>query len=250
MIKARLLAAAMVLAASGVASAQGIPVYDNTSTLQLIAQVKNTLQQIQQGEQMINQATTTYNSLSKLTNTANIAPSLTNSNITQLLPSGITDIEQLAHSDIANLGSFGSGATTLSNKFAINTNLGNGVTMDSGVATAYGNYLKTMNQGPSVAAELGYNASNEASEADKGLDQLRQQISVSKDPKDSMDLQARAAIENARVNNRMLQLMAMQQYYSANERMATNTYRVNTSTARLNAINARVKDNASTISGY
>ena len=249
-MKARFLAAAMALTVPSVASAQGIPVYDNTSTIQLLAQVKNTLQQIQQGEQMINQAATTYNSLSKLTNIANIAPNLNNANVTQLLPSGISDIAQLAQSDISRLGSFGSGAQTLSNKFTINTNLGNGMSLDSGVATAYGKYLSTMNQGPSVAAELGYNVSNQAAQADQGLDQLRQQISSSKDPKDSMDLQARASIENARVNNRMLQLMAMQQYYAANERMATNAYRVNTATARLNYTNQRVKDNATTISGY
>ena len=250
MTKARFLAAAMVLAVPGAASAQGIPVYDNTSTLQLIAQVKNTLQQIQQGEQMINQATTTYNSLSKLTNMASIAGVLNNPNVSQLLPSGVTDIAQLAQSNVSNLGSFGTGASTLSSRFSINTNLGNGMTMDSGVATAYGNYLKTMNQGPSVAAELGYNVSNQATQADQGLDQLRQQISSSKDPKDSMDLQARASIENARVNNRMLQLMAMQQYYTANERMAVNAYRANAATARLNYDRELVKTNAADISGY
>jgi len=252
-MKARFLAsaaAALVFSVPGAAGAQGIPVYDNTSTIQLIAQVKNTLQQIQQGEQMINQATTTYNSLSKLTNMANIASTLKNPNVTKLLPSGVTDISQLAQSNISSLGSFGSGAQALSNRFTLNTNLGNGMTMDSGVATAYSQYLSSMNQGPSKAAELGYNISNQASQADDGLASLTDQLASAKDPKDSMDLEARAAIENARVNNRMLQLMAMQQYYAANERMATNAYRVNTSAARLNVINQRVKDNASTISGY
>ena len=88
MKKALLLATALSFCLPATAEAQGIAVYDNSGTLQLISQVKNTLQQIKQGEQIIAQATATYNSLSKLTNTANFASILNNPNVSQLLPNG------------------------------------------------------------------------------------------------------------------------------------------------------------------
>ena len=250
MKKALLLATALSFCLPATAEAQGIAVYDNSSTLQLISQVKNTLQQIQQGEQVIAQATATYNSLSKLTNTANFASILNNPNVSQLLPNGATDITKLAQSDYAALGNFGSGAQALSGQFTINTALGNGTTLDSNAAAAYGKYLTSINQGPAKYAELGYNVSNQAASVDGGLDELRTDISSAKDPKDSMDLNTRATIESAKVNNRMLQLMGMQQYYNATERMRYNAYRLSRLAAEKASVDALVRAQASTSPGY
>ena len=248
--KAVLLVAVVSIGLPATAQAQGILVHDNASTIQLIAQVKNTLQQIQQGEQIIGQATATYNSLSKLTNTANFASILNNPNIGQLLPAGVTDISNLAQSDVSRLGNFGSGASALSGQFTINQVLGNGVTLDSNASAAYGRYLTSINQGPSKYGELGYNVSTQAASVDGGLDELRTDISSAKDPKDSMDLNTRATIESAKVNNRMLQLMAMQQYYSATERMRYNAYRLSRLAAEKASTDALVRAQASTSPGY
>jgi type IV secretion system protein VirB5 len=249
-MKAVLLGAVMAIGVPASAHAQGILVHDNASTIQLIAQVKNTLQQIQQGEQIISQATATYNSLSKLTNTANFASILNNPNVSQLLPNGVTDIVKLAQSDASGLGNFGSGAQALSGQFTINGILGNGVTLNSSASTAYGQYLTSINQGPSKYAELGYNVSNQATSVDSGLDELRSDIGSAKDPKDSMDLNTRATIESAKVNNRMLQLMGMQQYYNASERMRYNAYRLSRLAAEKASVDALVRAQASTSPGY
>jgi type IV secretion system protein VirB5 len=250
MKNALLLTAAMIFCLPATAGAQGIAVYDNSSTLQLISQVKNTLQQIQQGEQIINQAAQTYQSLSKLTNTANFASILNDANISKLLPSGVTDVAALARSDYSALGNFGSAAQGVSNGYTIQTNLGRGGTLDGTVSSAYGRYLQSINQGPSVAATLGLNVSNQTKQVDAGLDELRQDISTARDPKDSMDLAARATIENAKINNRLLQMMGMQQYYNASERLRYNTYRLSNAAARTAAINAELKTNAAAYPGY
>ncbi|MEO5598866.1 MAG: type IV secretion system protein [Novosphingobium sp.] len=250
MKKALFLAAVMTICVPATAGAQGIAVYDNSSTLQLISQVKNTLQQIQQGEQMINQATQTYQSFAKLTNTANFANILNNANVNQLLPSGVTDVVTLARSDYSALGNFGSAAQGLSNGYSIQTNLGQGGTLDGTVSSAYGRFLQSINQGPSVAATLGYNVSNQAKQVDAGLDELRQDISTAQDPKDSMDLAARATIENAKINNRLLQLMGMQQYYNANERMRYNAYRLSNTAARMSAIDTKLQTSSTQWTGY
>ena len=44
----------------------------------------------------------------------------------------------------------------------------------------------------------------------QGLDQLREQLSSAKDPKDVMDLQARIAVEQAQLQNDMLKMQAIQ----------------------------------------
>ncbi len=232
------------------AHAQGIPVHDNASTLQLIMQVKNTLQQVHQGEQMIAQATSTFNSLSKITQTANFASVLNDANINQILPSQVQDVASLARADYNQLGNFGSAAQSLSGDYKFSLNLGGGRTLDEGVASAYNRYLSSINQGPSVAAMLGLNVSNQARQVDGGLDELRTAISSAKDPKDAMDLNARATIENAKISNRLLQMMAMQQYYNASERMRYNAYRASNSAAAIAADNARLQANAAQAPGY
>jgi hypothetical protein len=244
------LAAVMTICVPAAAEAQGIAVYDNTSTIQLISQVKNTLQQIQQGEQIISKATQTYQSLSKLTNTANFASILSDANVNKLLPSGVTDVAALARSDYAALGNFGSAAQGVSNGYTIQTNLGRGGTLDGTVSSAYGRYLQSINQGPSVAATLGLNVSNQTKQVDAGLDELRQDISTAQDPKDSMDLAARATIENAKINNRLLQMMGMQQYYNASERLRYNAYRLSNTAARITAIDTKLQTSSTQWTGY
>lgn len=248
--KPMLMAAALVATLPATAHAQGIPVHDTQSTLQLIAQVRNTLQQIQQGEQIITQATNTFNSLSKITDVANIASVLNDRNVSQLLPSGVTDIIRLGQSDYAGLGNFGSAAQGISNRYTIQTSLGPNGSLSSSASSAYSRYLASVNQGPSVAATLGYNISNQTASVDSGLDQLRSQISTSKDPKDTMDLNTRATIESAKINNRLLQLMAIQQYYASNARLGYNAYRLNNSAAAKAASDARISANAAAYSGY
>jgi len=255
--KTWLIVAAIGALAPATAYAQGIPVHDTAGTLQLIAQVKNSLQQIQQAEQMITQggqlvtqATNTFNSLSKLTNAANIASVLNDRNVNQLLPSGVTDIVRLGQSDYGALGNFGSAAQGLSNRYTIQTNLGSNGTLSSAASAAYGRYLASVNQGPSVAATLGYNISNQTASVDSGLDEIRTEIGSAKDPKDTMDLNTRATIENAKINNRLLQLMAIQQYYASNARLGYNAYRLNNSAAAKAASDARIQANAAAYSGY
>ncbi|MDE2562810.1 MAG: type VI secretion protein [Sphingomonadales bacterium] len=242
MKKAIIAAALFGTALPGAAGAQGIPVYDNANTLQMISQVKNSLEQIRQGEQAIAQAKQTFQSLSKLTDAANWAQVLNTAAVSRVLPSGVTDIAALARSDYNGLGSLGSSAQQLSSGYT--------VSFDGPGAAAYNSYLKAVNQGPSVAAALGNSVSYQSQQVDQGLDQLRTQLASAQDPKDTLDLTARATIEAAKVNNRIVQMMAISQYYSAAERMRLNQYRVNRAAADGAAARAIVEENARKWDGY
>ena len=225
-------------------------VYDAKSTIQLVQQVKTAAQQLDQAKAAVTQATAEFNSLSKLTKAADFAAVLNDPNVSQLLPSGVTDIIKLGQSGYGSLGNFGSAAQGISSRYTIQTSLGTNGSLSSAASTAYSRYLASVNQGPSVAATLGYNISNQTASVDSGLDQLRTEIGSAKDPKDTMDLNTRATIENAKINNRLLQLMAIQQYYASNARLGYNAYRLNNSAAAKAASDARIQANAAAYSGY
>lgn len=185
------------------ASAQGIPVFDSSSYLQALATVQHTATMIQQGEQQITQATNTFNSLSKLTNVNNIAPQLLNSQVRNILPSTTIDASTLLSGDLTKLGSLSSLATSMQTKYGLSST---GSTADA----AYAQALKDATGSSAATAALGENTLSLTQTRMQGLDQLREQLSSAKDPKDVMDLQARISVEQAQLQNDMLKMQAIQ----------------------------------------
>ena len=199
-------AAPLALAATAApASAQGIPVFDSTGYIQALATVQNTIKMIEQGEQQISTATNTLNSLQKLTNVNSIASSLFNSQTRNLLPNTTIDAQTLLGGDLTKIGSLGSLASSIQSRY----------TISSSGSDATGSAAAT--------AAFGENTLNVTQQRMQLLDQLREQLSSAKDPKDVMDLNARISVEQAQLQNDMLKLQAIQtaQFGHANLAIAT-----------------------------
>jgi len=186
------------------ATAQGIPVFDSSSYLQALATVQHTATMIQQGEQQIQTATNTLASLQKLTNVNSIAPTLIQSQVRNILPNTTIDASTLLGGDLTKIGSLGSLASSIQSRYALSA------TSSSEADAAYNQALKDATGSAAATAALGENTLSLSQTRMQGLDQLREQLSSAKDPKDVMDLQARIAVEQAQLQNDVLKMQALQ----------------------------------------
>ena len=197
-------AAPVALAAfASPAAAQGIPVFDTSTYVQALAQVQNTVKMIDQGKQQIQQAQDSFNSLSKLTNVNSIAPQLLNSQVRNLLPNTTIDASTLLSGDLSKLGSLGTLASQIQSRYTMNPS------SSSSSDAAYAQALKDATGQAATTAALGENTLSVSQIRMQGLDQLREQLSSAKDPKDVMDLQARIAVEQAQLQNDALKMQAI-----------------------------------------
>ena len=186
------------------AAAQGIPVFDSSSYLQALATVQHTATMIQQGEQQIQTATNTLASLQKLTNVNSIAPTLLQSQIRNILPNTTIDAATLLDGDLTKIGSLGSLASSIQSRYALSPS------SSSDADVAYNQALRDATGSAAATAALGENTLSLSQTRMQGLDQLREQLSSAKDPKDVMDLQARIAVEQAQLQNDVLKMQALQ----------------------------------------
>jgi type IV secretion system protein VirB5 len=193
-----------IVAFTSPAAAQGIPVFDTSTYVQALAQVQNTIKMIQQGEQQIQTATTTLSSLQKLTNVNALAPQLLNAQVRNILPNTTIDASTLLSGDLSKIGSLGSLASSIQSRYALPA------TSSSDADLAYTQALKDATSSSAATAALGENTLSIAQTRMQGLDQLREQLSYAKDPKDVMDLQARISVEQAQLQNDMLKMQAIQ----------------------------------------
>jgi len=197
-------AAPVALAAfASPAAAQGIPVFDTSTYVQALAQVQNTVKMIDQGKQQIQQAQDSFNSLSKLTNVNSIAPQLLNSQVRNLLPNTSINASTLLSGDLSKLGSLGTLASQIQSRYTMNPS------SSSSSDAAYAQALKDATGQAATTAALGENTLSVSQIRMQGLDQLREQLSSAKDPKDVMDLQARIAVEQAQLQNDALKMQAI-----------------------------------------
>ncbi len=185
------------------AAAQGIPVFDMTTYLQALQTAKQTLTMVDQGRQQIRQAQQTFESLSKLTNINEIAPQLISPQVRNILPNSTIDAATLLKGDFTQLGALGSLASNIQSRYALSSS-------GSDADAAYAEALRNATGSAATTAALGENTLAVSQMRMQGLDQLRQQLSSAKDPKDVMDLQARIAVEQAHLQNDMLKMQAIQ----------------------------------------
>ncbi len=199
-----LFAAAPIALASAAspASAQGIPVFDTTTYMQALQTARQTLTMVEQGKQQLETAANQLNSLRKLTNVNSIAPQLLNPQVRNILPNTTIDASTLLSGDLSKLGSLGSLASNIQSRYALSSS-------GSDADVAYNQALKDATGSSAVTAALGENTLSITQSRMQGLDQLREQLSSARDPKDVMDLQARVAVEQAQLQNDMLKMQAI-----------------------------------------
>jgi type IV secretion system protein VirB5 len=202
------------------AAAQGIPVFDSSSYLQALATVQHTATMIQQGEQQIQTATNTLASLQKLTNVNSIASNLLQSQVRNILPNTTIDTATLTSGDLTRIGSLGTLATSIQSRFGLSPS-GN-----SDADAAYAQALRDSTGPAAATAALGENTLSIAQTRMQGIDQLREQLSSAKDPKDVMDLQARISAEQAQLQNDMLKIQAIQLAQASEASMAASAAQV------------------------
>lgn len=200
-----LFAAAPIALASAAspAPAQGIPVFDTTTYMQALQTARQTLTMVEQGKQQLETAANQLNSLRKLTNVNSIAPQLLNPQVRNILPNTTIDASTLLSGDLSQLGSLGSLASNIQSRYALSSS-------GSEADTAYNEALKNATGSSAVTAALGENTLSITQTRMQGLDQLREQLSNAKDPKDVMDLQTRIAVEQAQIQNDILKMQAIQ----------------------------------------
>ncbi|RZL28470.1 MAG: type VI secretion protein [Sphingomonas sp.] len=185
------------------ATAQGIPVFDTTTYLQALQTARQTLAMVEQGKQQVQTAANQLSALQKLTNVNSIAPQMLTPHVRNILPNTTIDASTLLSGDLTKLGPLGSMAVSMQSKYALSS-------AGSEADAAYSQALKDATGSSAATAALGQNTLAITQTRMQGLDQLREQLSSAKDPKDVMDLQARISVEQAQLQNDMLKMQAIQ----------------------------------------
>ena len=206
------------------APAQGIPVHDALQYVQMINQVTNSGTQITKAVQQIEKLETTYESFSHITNAAGIAGLLNNSAVRNLLPSEVTSMATLLSGNPSATGALGTLAKQYQQQYALPATAADGTTYGAGVNDAYASYLSAVNGGAANMMALGSNTLAISNQRTSGLIDLQNQISSAKDPKDVMDLNVRASVENAQATNDLIKLQSIQMSQQAQSDLLLKQY--------------------------
>lgn len=220
--KAALAAGAMMVAVP--AAAQGIPVHDALQYVQMINQVTNSGTQITKAVQQIQQLETTYQSFSHLTNAASIASLLNNSAVRNILPPEVVSMATLLSGNPSATGALGTLARQYQQQYALPATAADGTAYSGSVNDAYASYLNAVNGGAANMMALGSNTLAIGNQRTNGLTDLQNQISSAKDPKDVMDLNVRATVENAQATNDLIKLQAIQMSQQAQSDLLLKQY--------------------------
>ncbi|MFK0166556.1 P-type DNA transfer protein VirB5 [Rhizobium sp. NPDC090279] len=200
----RFLATATFLASTGLATAQGIPVVDQTAIAKQIESITQLKSQLDALNQQLQQAQQLYGSLNKMTNMADVAGLLNDPSIRKALPQDFGAIEGLLKG--SGTGAFGNAAS----KF-----LDDNSTYRTDANDFYAQELSRAQNHNAGQMSLGQQIYDAATKRIDGIDQLRQQISSAADAKDIADLQARLQAETAFLQTDVLRMQGLQMVQQA-----------------------------------
>jgi len=200
--------AALMLCTTAPAAAQGIPVYDGTSYLKLLEQAKTAASQLNKLQETYNQAVKAYDAANGITNVNDIGSVLNSSQSRNWIPSEAKDIQKLMSGANDQLGSLGTAATNIRNGRRVDIPALNGTASDRDRANrtaldSAGNSAAT----DAAIAEAAYGATGTRTQ---GLEQLRKSLDTATTQKQVQDIQARIAVEQAHIDNDLMQFQAVQ----------------------------------------
>jgi type IV secretion system protein VirB5 len=183
---------------SAVAVAQGVPVIDAAAIIKQIEQIAEMQKQLQLAKDQLSQAEKLFGSLNKLTNMGDIAASLNNPTVRSALGKDFAAVQA------ALSGQGGHGMAAMADTYK----------SDNEVYARPGEDYYAQASRRSQAANAGQSSVAQATleAATKrmdGLTALQRQIGQSEDPKTTMDLQARIAVETAQLQNETVRLHAL-----------------------------------------
>lgn len=191
------LAVAACVGASGTAHAQ-MAVVDVRAIAQALQTARNTLQQLQEAQRL-------YTALNSVSNIRNVANLLDQPILRDALPDGVQDSIQLVSGDLRDLGAIGQRAESILG--------GQNLTL-SGLDSRFGDVQGVLNTAATNAARdqaYGEHMLEATATTGEGLQQLSTGLASATTLRESQDIAARAAIEQAGIANRLLQMQAAQQ---------------------------------------
>jgi type IV secretion system protein VirB5 len=195
-----------LLAFSGSAHAQ-LAVVDIRAIAQHVQTVRNTLAQIQEAQRA-------YQALNSLSKVRNITDLLQNKIVQSALPEGVQDTLKLVSNDLAQLGAVGRRAEGIikNRDFSLSG-------IDRRLGDAQG-VLRSVTEASAAKQAFGEELLKSTEGTNDDLRRLTQGLQLASTLRDSQDVGASAAIANAAVSNRMLQLMAQTQARGAQDSLA------------------------------
>lgn len=191
------LAVAACVGVSGTAHAQ-LAVVDVRSIAQALQTARNTLQQLQEAQRL-------YTALNSVSNIRSVANLLDQPILRSALPDGVQDSLQLVSGDLRDLGAIGQRAESILS--------GQNLTLsglDSRLGDAQG-VLKLAANNAARDQAYGEHMLEATETTGQGLQQLSTGLASATTLRESQDIAARAAIEQAGIANRLLQMQAAQQ---------------------------------------
>lgn len=195
-------AAAAFFGTSGIAHAQ-LAVVDVKSIAQALQTARNTLQQLQEAQKL-------YSALNSISNIRSVSDLLNQPLLQNALPEGVRDSVQLISSDLRELGAIGQRAESILS--------GQNLTL-SGLDQRLGDAQGMLKSAASLSARdqaYGEHMLEASKATGEGLQQLSNGLTSATTLREAQDIAARATIEGAAVNNRLLQMQAADQAARSN----------------------------------
>ncbi len=188
--------AAAMIGVSSPAQAQ-FAVVDVRAIAQHIQTVRNTLAQLQEAQRL-------YQAMNSLSQVRNVSQLLNDPLVHNALPQGMQDSLALISTDLRQLGAIGQEAQALLNNRNLSLQDIDGTLGQVQASLAISATVNARNQA------YGQRLLTVTEATSNGLNQLSSGLSSATTLRDATDINARAAIENAAVSNRILQLMAQE----------------------------------------
>jgi type IV secretion system protein VirB5 len=216
-----MLAGAAALSLCAPAAHAQMAVYDAASYTKWIEQAQTALHQLHQAEAQVQQGEQLLQSLNQGSNVGAIAQSLEAPALRQLLP-GVSALTAAARGDLTGLGAIGTQAAAIRSGNRLYTPL---------AGDPLGPDLEAAGMRAARDMALGQAVATGGQQRLTGLQALQQSIDTAPNARAVLDLQARAAIEQAMIANDQMRLQAMAMTQIAEDRVQAQRDRERVSAA-------------------
>ncbi|HEX5775441.1 MAG TPA: type IV secretion system protein [Caulobacteraceae bacterium] len=223
-MRTRFVAAVAALALGfGATSAQAaMIVYDPTSYAKLIEQAKTAMNQLGELKAQVEQGKQLFDSLNEASNVGEIASALGLPSVREVLPE-IAALERAANGDLNALGALGDRAEAIRNAQRLYT---------PSAGDALGAELEAAGIRAARDLALGEAVATAGAQRLAGLQTLQQAIETAPSARAVLDLQARAATEQAMIANDQMRLQGIAMAQAAEERLQAQRERERMAAAR------------------
>lgn len=220
--RSRVLAGLAALALTAPAAHAQMAVYDATSYAKLIQQAQTALNQLHQAETQVQQGEQLLQSLNQASNIGAVAQSLEAPALRQLLP-GVPQLMAAAQGDLAGLGAIGTQAAAIRSANRLYA---------PPAADPLAADLEAAGMRAARDMALGQAVATGGQQRLTGLQSLEQSIDTAPNARAVLDLQARAAAEQAMIANDQMRLQGLAMTQAADDRLQAQRDRERAAAAR------------------